>query len=182
MLKEFEDIIDPKELPRKRKQLFYYLAGFADAESCFNVSLKHQEDTRFGWVLDPVFHITQHKDNKGILELFKRTLKCGRIIEKYGQKDTIQFMVDNRRQLMEKIIPFFERYPLITKKEDYSRFKEIVTKLEDRKHADIDEFVKMVKLAFKMNHNGKQRRYKLNEVLKDLKKYMGSSEAIRRTS
>lgn len=180
LLNEFEDLIDPKLLPRKRKELMYYLSGFTDGEGCFNISLKRQKTARFGWVLDPVFHVTQHIDNRIILEMFKRMLLCGRIIEKHGQKDTLQFMVDNRRQLMEKIIPFFERYPLIAKRKDFELFKEIVEGLEAKKHSDLNEFKKLLKKAFEMNQSGKQRRYKLEDVLNDLN-LLGSSEAIRQT-
>ena len=180
MLNEFEDLIDPKLLPRRRKELMYYLSGFADGESCFNISLKRQKTARFGWVLDPVFHVTQHRDNRIVLEIFKRILLCGRIIEKHGQKGTLQFMVDNRRQLIEKVIPFFERYPLIVKRTDFIIFKEIVVGLEAKKHSNIDEFKKLLKRAFEMNQSGKQRRYKLDEVLTDLN-LLGSSEAIRQT-
>ena len=182
MLDEFKDIIEPSKLPKKRKELFYYLAGFADAEGCFNVSLKHQESSRFSWVLDPVFHITQHKNNIQILELYKRLLMCGRIIEKYGQPNTFQFYVDNRKQLVEKIIPFFERFKLITKVEDFQKFKRIVIGLEKKEHSNIEMFKRLVKVAFEMNLEGKQRRYKLEDILIDLDQYSGSSEAIRQTS
>ena len=180
LLNEFEDLIDPKLMPRKRKELMHHLIGFADGEGCFNVSLKRQKTARFGWVLDPVFHVTQHRDNQIILEMFKRILMCGRIIEKHGQKDTFQFMVDNRRQLIEKIIPFFDRYHLIVKRRDFELFKEIVIGLEAKKHSDLNEFKKLLKKAFEMNQYGKQRRYKQNDVLNDLD-LLGSSEAIRQT-
>ena len=143
MLDEFKDIIVPKMLPKKRKELFYYLAGFTDGEGCFNVSLKHQDSARFSWVLDPVFHITQHENNIHILKLCKRVFMCGRIIEKHGQPNTFQFYVDNRRQLTEKIIPFFERYKLLTKGDDFRKFKRIVLGLEDKEHSNIDSFKKI---------------------------------------
>ena len=92
------------------------------------------------------------------------------------------FLVDNRRQLEEKIIPFFERYPLIGKARDYNLFTKIVFSLQRKDHSDINKFIKLVKAAFEMNQNGKQRRYNLSEVLKDLEsKTTRSSETIRQT-
>jgi len=170
MLSEYAKIVELSKLPRKKKELMYYLVGFADAEGCFNISLKSLKTARFNWVLDPVFHVTQHESNRPILELLKAVLKCGRVIEKPGQKGTLQFMVDNRKQLIEKIIPFFDRYPLIVKGRDYEIFREIVTALENKEHSDIKRFEKLVERAFKMNLEGKQRRYKLSEVLKDLER------------
>ncbi|MEM2166931.1 MAG: LAGLIDADG family homing endonuclease, partial [Candidatus Bathyarchaeia archaeon] len=62
MLNEFKDLIDPKRLPARRKYLYYYIVGLVDGEGCFSISIKRQDDTRFGWVIDPVFHVTQSKD------------------------------------------------------------------------------------------------------------------------
>ncbi len=172
------DFMELSKLP-KEKYLKYYIAGFADAEGCFNISLKKQETTRFGWVLDPVFHITQHKNGVEVLKIIEMTLHCGRVIPKPGQEDTLQFLVDNRRQIMEKIIPFFDEYELVVKKNDFGLFKRIVEGLENKEHAKPEPFKELIKLAFQMNMNGKQRRYKLEEVLNSIK---GSSETTRETN
>jgi hypothetical protein len=159
-----------------QQETISYVLGFVDAEGCFSVSLKKQKTTRFGWVLDPVFHVTQHENSREILELIKNNLKCGRIIEKHGQKETLQFLVDNRKQLFEKVIPFFDRNKLLVKGNDYLLFKRIVEGLERKEHSKPKPFAELAKLAFQMNMKGKQRRHKLNEVLNDL---VGSSETVR---
>ena len=161
---------------KKRENINHYLLGFTDGEGCFSVSLKHEKTTRFGWALDPVFQITQHKINKNILEMFQKTLRCGRIIHKSGQPDILLFLVDNRRQLVEKVIPFFKRYPLIAKKNDFQKFKEIVIGLENKMHFKPETFKILIKKAFEMNLGGKQRRYSLETVLKEI---VGSPETVR---
>ncbi len=158
-----------------KEQLIYYLTGFVDAEGCFCISLKKQKSAKVRWVLDPVFHVTQHEDSKEILELLKETIGCGAIIKKYGQENTMQFYVHSRKDLTEKIIPFFKNYKLITKNKDFEKFAEIVEALANHKHGNIEEFRELLKKAFTMNRGGKQRRYNLNEVLESL----GSSETIR---
>ena len=152
------------KLMRKRERLKLYLLGFVDAEGCFSVSLKKQKDARFGWVLDPIFQVTQHKINRIILELLKAELNCGRIIDKPGQKDTLIYLVDNRRQLAEKVIPFFEKHILVVKRNDFLKFKEIVEGLENKQHHQKDTFKSLVLNAFEMNLNGKQRRYKIEDI------------------
>lgn len=153
----------------KTKYLRYYLLGFADAEGCFSISLKKEKTTRFGWALDPLFQITQHKKSREILETFKKELRCGRIIEKPGQKDLSLYLVDNRRQLVEKIIPFFEKYKPIVKYADFEKFREIIAGLENKMHRERDSFIELIRKCYKMNLEGKQRRYKLEEVLNNLK-------------
>ena len=166
---------------RKGKMLRYYLLGFIDAEGCFSVSLKKQETTRFGWVLDPVFQVTQHNDHREILDMIKSEMSCGRVMPKPGQEDCLIFVVDNRRQLIEKVVPFFENYKPIAKKRDFEAFKNIVFGLERKEHADKESFRRLIETAFKMNSEGKQRRYALHEVLESLEKQTGSSETVRQT-
>ena len=161
--------IELRKLMKKKRYLDHYIQGFADAEGCFSVALKKQKSARFGWVLDPLFQVTQHKNNSVVLELIKKTLGCGRIIEKPGQKDTLIYLVDNRRQLREKIIPFFKRHQLIVKKLDFELFTRIVDGLEEKRHSKPETFKELIEIAFRMNMNGKQRRYNIGDVMGDIK-------------
>ena len=174
MLYEFKELA--RELPKKRRELCYYIAGLTDGEGCFSVSIKKQNHTRFGYVIDPVFHIVQGEKGRKILEVIKEVLKAGRVEKKHGQ-DEWQFIVDNRRQLKEKVIPFFNKYKLIIKREEFQRFAEIVEMLERKEHWKKEGFIKILKLAYKTTKQGRKRT--LREVLASLKE-RESSEAIRR--
>jgi LAGLIDADG endonuclease len=154
----------------KSQYVKYYLLGFTDAEGCFSISLKKEDTARFGWALDPLFQITQHKQNKEILDVFQQELKCGRIIEKPGQLDCMLYLVDNRRQLVEKIIPFFEKHRLLCKNKDFEKFKEVIVGLENKMHHQKESFIELIKKCYEMNLEGKQRRYKLQEVIEDIEK------------
>jgi hypothetical protein len=100
--------------------------------------------------------------------LFKRELNCGRIIEKPGQPDVMLYLVDNRRQLVEKVIPFFEKQGLLAKDADFQKFKEVITGLENKVHHKKETFIGLIKKCYKMNLEGKQRRYKLEEIIEDI--------------
>ena len=160
-----------------QEQLTYYLTGFADGEGCFCIALKNQKSAKVRWVLDPIFHVTQHAKHKDILYEYQKLLNCGIVIKKYGQNDTMQFIVQSRRELVDKVIPFFKKYKLITKNKDFEIFAEVVESLDQHKHADKKEFIRLLKKVFTMNGEGKQRRYKLDDILKSLE----SSETIRQT-
>ncbi len=178
MLYEFSDLMDPKKLPRRRKYLHYYIVGFVDGEGCFSVSIKRQDDTRFGWVIDPVFHIAQSKEHGAVLEIIKRVFNCGRIIPKPGQEDAVlQYIVDSRRHLTEAIIPFFNKHKPIVKQRDFEAFKEIVQSLEKGEHRSLKSFIKLLEKAYAMSSD---RKYPLDEVISQIKKRVGASETIRR--
>lgn len=178
MLNEFRDLIDPKRLPRRRKYLFYYIVGLVDGEGCFSISIKKQDNTRFGWVIDPVFHVTQSAEKRVVLEILKRAFSCGRIIPKPGQEDTIlQYIVDSRRSLVERIIPFFRRYKPIIKWSEFERFAEIVEGLERKEHKSAEGFKKLIEKAYQLSSD---RKYSISDIVSEIEKRVGSSETIRR--
>lgn len=165
-LYELKDLENFERLPPKGRELRYYLAGFADAEGSFSVSIKKLSTAKFGWVIDPEFNVYQHKDNEVILKLFQKVLNCGKIHPKANNPDMLVYTVSNRRHLREKVIPFFERYRLLSKKwEDFLRFKEIVEALERKEHTTKEGFERLIKLAMEMNKGEKQEKHVLEEIL-----------------
>jgi LAGLIDADG endonuclease len=76
--------------------------GFVDGEGCFSPS-------------------------RSALELLIEVFGCGRIIENHRTDNhrlpLLRFIVKRRRDLMEKVVPFFEERPLRTAKQlDFERF------------------------------------------------------------
>ena len=177
MLFEFKDLIDPSKLPRRRKYLNYYLLGFTEGEGCFSVSIKKQGGTKYGWVVDPVFHVTQHKDNIVVLKLFKKVLGCGRIIPKPSQEEKIlQYIVDNRRHLSEKVIPFFKKHRPIIKSKEFTYFCKIVEALENGEHKKAEGLKRVIKMAYDLSN---ERKYPIEELIKEIERRVGASETIR---
>lgn len=163
---ELKDLENFKRLPKKGRYLKYYLAGFADGEASFSVSIKKLPTAKFGWVIDPEFQVYQHKENKIILEIFQKVLNCGKIHPKSDNPDVLVYTVSNRRHLSEKVIPFFEKYKLLSNKwHDFLKFREIIRMMEMKEHLKEEGFKKIINIAFSMNKMGKQRKYSINEIL-----------------
>lgn len=156
-------------------QFIHYLIGFVDGEGCFCISIKKQESAKMRWVLDPIFHVTQHSKHKEVLYEIQKVLECGSVVKKYGQESTMQFIVQSRRELVDKIIPFFKKHKLIVKAKDFEIFAEVVEALDNHYHNDIEKFKELLPKIFLMNGEGKFRKYTLNEIIKSLE----SSETIR---
>src|SRR3989338_6746021 len=86
------------------------------------------------------------------------------------------YIVRNRQDLLEKIIPFFEKYPLISQKmDDFKKFAHIVKLMDKGKHLSREVLVNLTKLAFSM-YNGKYRKLSLEKVIS----LSESSETVRR--
>ena len=178
MLYEYADLIDPKQLPNRRKYLDHYIVGFVDGEGCFSISIKKQSDTKYGWVIDPVFHVTQSKERQVVLEILKRAFKCGRVIPKPGQEtDVLQYVVDSRPNLIQTIIPFFEKNKPIGKWKQFVSFKEIVKSLQRGQHKSKAGITQLVRKAYELSQ---ERKHSLQEVLEEIDQRESASETIRR--
>lgn len=168
----------------KQKLLHYYLAGFVDGEGSFSVAIIKHPNQILGWMINPCFQVYQHEKNRYILELFQIVFKTGKIYRKSGIHPVLNFSIDSRRNLIEKVIPFFDKYPLIVKKSTYQTFKSILMAMENKEHLQIEGFKKIVNLAYSMNQQGKGRKYTKEFIFSTLptNNIQESSETIRRNS
>ncbi len=159
-----------KSFKGKRELLNYWIAGLVDGEGSFSVAIvRHPtQKMRFGWIINPCFQVYQHEKHREVLELCRFVFGTGAIYRKSGIHPVLNFSVDSRRNIMERVIPFFEKYPLVTKKESFRLFREIVFAMERKEHWTKDGFRKIVELAFQMNQQGKGRRRTKEEILAPL--------------
>lgn len=164
---------------RPRESLSHYIVGFVDGEGTFHVAIQRRKDLPNGFQLIPEFHISQHKEKSSILEKIKDFLGCGylKLNHPGSTRDVTKvYIVRNRQDLLEKIIPFFEKYPLISeKRQDFLKFAQIVKSMGQGRHLSRKGLVDLTRLAFSMYSNGRYRKLKLKIVLS----LMESSETVR---
>ena len=152
-----------------------WVVGFVDGEGCFSVSIHRNPYVRQtpGWQLHPVFHVYQHVSHRAVLEELIHFFSCGRVRLKGGSSSVATYAVDSLRDLESVIVPFFENHPLVVKGSDFRAFAEIVRSMRRKEHLQPNGFERLVRLAYGMNAQGKQRSRCLDEVL------AGSSETVR---
>lgn len=155
-----------------------YLCGLVDAEGSFSISIKPHGTTKFGWVIDPTFSLTLEKDAEHVLKALQEALRCGRIITKPGQPDCKLFIEESRRNIAEKIIPFFERYPLEIKEKSFNHFKEVVRRLEQKEHLDAESFLRLAIYAFSHKEKKGTKKYTIEDLLATMKQKPENAEEI----
>ncbi|CAH0168559.1 MULTISPECIES: LAGLIDADG family homing endonuclease [Peribacillus] len=102
------------------------ITGFTMGEGSFYLSIKKSKTHNTGYFIQPTFGINLKLDDYAILEQIRDILCCGTI---YKYKNTAMYRVTNISDIVERVIPFFDQYPLINiKKDDYNLFKIIVYK------------------------------------------------------
>ena len=160
----------------------WFLAGFIEGEGGVCVSIKEHRCGKFGYLIDPEFFIYQHKDRKESLELARRIFGTGRIYPKSGNPDVLVFAIDSRKSLIERVIPFLNNYTIFSSKlSDYEKFKKIVMALENKEHWTKDGMIRIIRLAYMMNMNGKQRKRNVQEVIdRILRDYTPNAAALPR--
>ncbi len=92
---------------------------------------------------------------------------CG-FIRPDRSDNTLKFEVRKMEDLIDKVLPHFENYPLLTSKQrDVVLFDRICRLVHDGQHLCVDGLTIVVNLAMKMNPSGK-RKYSGDEILNSL--------------
>jgi LAGLIDADG DNA endonuclease family protein len=139
-----------------------FLSGFALGEASFMLVCRPRGDYGRRWKVSAAFNVSQ-KD-RAPLELFRDTLGCGSI--RRAGNGGWYWEVNRLSDLADRILPFFDRFPLVGKKaDDYARFRSAVRLLEKGGLSDTD-YVNVLELREQMNGGGK-RRYSIARILRD---------------
>jgi LAGLIDADG DNA endonuclease family protein len=162
----------------QQERLDGYIAGYVDGEGTFSITLSRAPTSLIGWQLIPEFHVSQNGDRSEVLRLIQARLGCG-YIKPNGRKDRALVLVIRRRaDLMDRVVPFFERVPLLSAKQrEFECFARIVRAMDAGRHLAVDGFRELLILALAMNGQGRYRRIKWLELIE----LPESSETVRRT-
>ena len=147
-------------------KLIYYLVGFTDGEGSFNISvINRNRDFNTGWKIAPSFNISQKDDS--IPKLFQKVFQCGTI--RYRKDGICYFEVRKIDDLVKKVIPFFQKYKLLSiKKNDFQYFSKIISLIKEKEHLGKSGINKILKIRNRMNFGGKHR-YSDKEILDSIK-------------
>jgi LAGLIDADG endonuclease len=153
-----------------------WVIGFVDGEGCFSIGFVRQPNRldrkgyKTGYQAVHRFVVTQGIKSISSLEDLRDFFGTGRIItnKRYdNHKEHLgQFIVNSREDLLERIIPFFEQYPLRTsKRHDFTKFAECVHRINRGEHKEIDGLVEIVQIVQTMNRQ--KPRESLLRILRD---------------
>ena len=114
------------------------------------------------WKLSAAFNVSQQ--DREPLDLFHETLGCGSL--RRAGNGGWYWEVNRLSDISSRIVPFFERFPLVGQKaNDFDLFKSAVALLGKSVVSD-DDYVRIVQLREGMNRGGK-RRYSAERILRD---------------
>lgn len=119
-----------------------YIVGLVDGEGSFYVRLN--TDVRRRNKVELKFSVKLRHQDKEILESLKQSFGCGNVYfqkdKRPNHSDCYRFEVNNKKDIIEKIIPFFDNNPpkIESRKRDFELFKKIA-ELSQKDKLDLEK-------------------------------------------
>ena len=153
-----------------------WITGYVDGEGCFSINLIRQPHRysrrgyRTGFQVAHEFAVTQGASSVESLHLLVKFFGVGSVYinKRYDnhKEHLYRYCVRGRKDLVKTIIPFFDRYPLRTSKQDnFLKFAECLRLMETGVHLTTSGLIEIVKIAETMNH--KKPRTEIIRILRD---------------
>jgi hypothetical protein len=143
-----------------------YIAGYVDGEGSFSVSVQRNGSCRVGFQLVPEFHVSQNGDRAQVLEVIRDRFGCGYIKANSKRDRALVYVVRQRRALVEVIVPFFERVPLLSAKHaEFEKFARIVRDMAEGRHRTQAGFLDLLETALSMNGEGRFRQVPWHDLV-----------------
>ena len=92
-----------------------YISGYVDGEGCFTVSISPRPTLRGGWEVRPSLSVSQNEDRSEVLLAIQRYFACGTLRPDRSDR-TLKWEVRSLPLLVQRVIPHFEAYPLLSGK------------------------------------------------------------------
>ena len=129
----------------------YWVTGFSDGEGSFSVRYTKNSQRKSGWRVSPIFAIELHVRDLKLLERIQAFFGVG-IVTLRKTRNAAVYTVQSFNDLTDIIIPHFEKYPLISKKQaDFLLFKSIVSLLNKKEQSTLEGIQKIINYRASMN-------------------------------
>ena len=92
--------------------------------------------------------LTQHNRDTDLIKSFVNFFKCGKINEASLKRgDAVYFTVQKLSDLINIIIPFFDKYPIMgVKAKDFQDFQKVAELMNSKKHLTRDGLDQILKI------------------------------------
>jgi LAGLIDADG endonuclease len=131
----------------------WYITGISDGEGSFHITIQDIKDKGFtGYKPFLEFKVTQKEQSLGMLLELKKFFRCGRINIDNRNTRTMKFVITSNNDIINKVIPHFDMYPLKTSKYlNYIDFKSAANLMKDKKHYEREGIEMLKEIKSQMN-------------------------------
>jgi LAGLIDADG endonuclease len=141
-------VFEPSKMPLNP----YWITGFVQADGTFGLNYTKQVKMKLGYTFQPQFRITQHERDLIVLNRIIATMGCGVLVKPTGDRDRYNISVANLKDLVNIVIPIFEKYPLYgTKYLDFIDFCKGIQIIKNKGHLTSEGLNQLKYIAYGMN-------------------------------
>jgi hypothetical protein len=149
----------------------WFVTGLSEGEGCFCVSFAIRAKLRTGLEVRPSFALSLNRRDLDVLEELQAFFGCGWIRESRADR-TFKFESRSTRELTNRIVPHFERYPLRgSKARSFHGFAQVCQMIGQGDHLRRDGLREIITIAYEMNLG--KRRYSQADLLRVLSEVKG---------
>ncbi len=130
----------------------WFITGLFDAESSFVVTILKNPRYKTGWNVQARVQIKMHELDRSLMGKIQEFFGGIGYISKPNNNLAVEFRVSTLNEIANVIIPHFDKYPLLTKKQaDYILFKEIIFLMLNKEHSTLEGIQKIVNIKASLN-------------------------------
>lgn len=164
-----------------------WVVGFVDGEGCFNLDTHVKKDMRWGIQMQPEFTVVQHERDVQILHALKDLFGCGNVAvnRKDHTSTRMHYRCKSVKDLHEKVIPFFEKHKLKTKKGvEFAKFRDIVRLMyADYHNQSLQQFLEIAEKGEQLRVRSRTvsanpRRAKVDTIIADLRQRSATDPSL----
>ena len=132
-----------------------WIVGFVEGKGCFYIGLKKKKDLIQKYQVLPEFYVLQHKRDIKLLYALKDFFGCGILRNNKGRNsDMLTYSVRAQKDLLETIIPFFEKHELKSVKAiNFKKFRKVLLMIEKSDHLTVEGIEKIQEIKNVMYNN-----------------------------
>jgi hypothetical protein len=149
----------------------WFVTGLVEGEGCFCISFSLRPKLRTGIEVRPSFALALNERDLTLLEDLQIYFGCGSIRESRADR-TFKYESRSTRELLERIVPHFEAFPLRgSKARSFDGFLPICRMIGQGDHRERDGLRKIMAIAYETNLG--KRRHTQAELLRVLDEVKG---------
>lgn len=136
-----------------------WISGFVSGDSTFCVSIEKSDENKIGSRVRLIFGTCLHIRDKELLigianyfNILKKNLVESKYIYDSATRETSLLQIKNNSDIINKVIPFFDQYPILgVKSLDFSDFKKVAELIKNKEHLTESGFSEIIKIIEQMN-------------------------------
>ncbi len=139
----------------------WFISGFSDADSSFSINTRKNLTYKVGWQITGRFRIELHNKDLELLksiQLFFNEIGQVGIVETIWEKKTAYFEVTKLNDLVNIIIPHFDKYSLQSAKSiDYQVWKKCIYLMVNKEHLTQSGLENIISIKANLNWGNSQQ-------------------------